>query len=202
MRRPRTQDDLDATYSPGQTPEQSRAMARRLEAWATEGTRPGDEVNAAELLVFAAEQLTRIGDAHEALRLTRRAVATGEPVHPDVRCFLHHALLEVGDVDAARELAGQVRRERPADVDVYLLLGEDYEVHGNPREAHRWLTLGVQRALEDVVDVDDASEELVLRQAAHLLVARRRVRRQLGMPVDEWDELAPVPPALDDEQLD
>ncbi|MGY1780345.1 hypothetical protein [Geodermatophilus sp. SYSU D01036] len=130
--------------------------------------------------------------------MARRAVATGEPVLPDARCFLHHALLEVGDVDAARELAGQVRRERPADVDVYLLLGEDYEVHGDLREAHRWLTLGVRRALEDVVDVDDASEEQVLRQAAHLLVARRRVRRQLDMPADEWDELAPVPPALGD----
>ncbi len=199
MRRPRTQDDLDATYSPGQTPEQSRAMARQLEAWAAEGTRPGDEVNAAELLVFAAEQLTRTGDAQEALRVLRRAVATGEPVEPDVRCFLHHALLETGDADAARELAGQVRRERPADVDVYLLLGEDYEVHGDLREAHRWLTLGAQRALGDVADVDDATEEHVLRQAAHLLVSRRRVRRQLGVPADEWDELAPLPPALDED---
>ncbi|MGY1736992.1 tetratricopeptide repeat protein [Geodermatophilus sp. SYSU D00684] len=170
MRRPPTEDDLDATFFPGQTPEQSRAIAR---------------------------QLTRVGDGHEALRVARRAVATGEPVLPDVRCFLHHALLEVGDVDTARELAGQVRREPPADVDVYLLLGEDYEVDGDLREAHRWLTLGVRRALEDVVDVHDASEDQVLRQAAHLLVARRRVRRQLDMPADEWDELAPVPPGLD-----
>ena len=198
MRRPRTQDDLDGMYRPGQTPDRSRAVARQLEAWATEGTRPGDEVNAAELLVFAAEELTRIGDGQEALRVARLAVETGEAVAPDVRCFLHHALLAVGDVDAARELAGQVRRERPADVDVYLLLGEDYEVHGDLREAHRWLTLGVRRALDDVEDVDDASEGPVVRQAAHLLVARRRVRRQLDMPPDEWDDLAPLPPGIDD----
>lgn len=201
MRRPRTQDDLDATYAPGQTPEQSRAVARQLEIWAAEGTRPGDEVNATELLVFAGSQLSRVGDAQEALRVLRRAVATGEPVEPDVRCFLHHALLDVGDVDAARELAGRMRREHPSDVDVYLLLGEDYEVHGDLREAHRWLTLGVRRALDDVVDGDDASEDQILAQAAHLLVARRRVRRGLGMPADEWDELASSPPPLDDELL-
>lgn len=202
MRRPRTQDDLDATYSPGQTPEQSRAVARQLEAWAAEGTRPGDEVNAAELLVFAGSQLSRVGDVQEALRVLRRAVATGEPVDPDVRCFLHHALLEVGDVDAARELAGQLRRERPSDVDVYLLLGEDYEVHGDLREAHRWLTLGVRRALDDVIDGDDASEDQVLRQAAHLLVSRGRVRRALGMPTDEWDELVPEPPTSDEDAFE
>jgi hypothetical protein len=195
MRRPRTQDDLDATYSPGQTPAQSRAMARQLEAWAAEGTRDGDEVNAAELLVFAAEQITRVGDAQEALRLFRRAVATGEPVEPDVRCFLHHALLEVGDVDGARELAGRMRRERPTDVDVYLLIGEDYEVHGDLREAHRWLTLGTRRALDDVEDADEGEETLAASLAASLVRARWRVRRALDMPSDEWDEL--VGPAED-----
>ena len=162
MRRPRTQDDLDATFAPGQTPDRSRTVARQLEAWAAEGTRAGDEVNAAELLVFAAEQLTRVGDAREALRVARRAVATGEPVEPDVRCHLHHALLE----------------------------------------AHRWLTMSVRRALGDVEEADDASEGPVVRQAAHLLVARRRVRRQLDMPTDEWDELAPSPPALGDDLPD
>ena len=201
MRRPRTQDDLDATYHPGQTPEQSRAMARQLEAWAAAGTRPGDEVNTADLLVCAGEQLVRIGDAPEAVRLLRRAVKTGEPVEPDVRCYLHHALLAVGDADAARELSGQVRRDHPPDVDVYLLIGEDYELHGDLREAHRWLTLGVRRALDDVEDADEVAEDYAAAQAAQLLVARRRVRRELGMPADEWDELVPEPPTPDEEPL-
>ncbi|MGY1606364.1 tetratricopeptide repeat protein [Geodermatophilus sp. SYSU D00700] len=198
MRRPVTQDDLDALYSPGQTPERSRAVARKLEAWAAEGTRPGDEVNAAQLLVMAGEQLVRVGDAPEAVRVFRRAVATGEPVEPDVRCYLHNALLKTGDVDAARALAEQVRRERPADADVYLLIGEDHELHGDLREAHRWLTLGVRRALGDVEDASEADAYGAASEAAHLLAARRRVRRALGMAPDEWDELVPEPPDLDD----
>ena len=132
----------------------------------------------------------------------RRAVETAEPVGPDVLCYLHHALLEVGDVDAAHELAGQVRRDRPADVDVYLLIGEDYEIHGDLREAHRWLTLGVRQALDDVEDADDVSEHYAAVQAAGLLAARRRVRRQLDLLPGEWDALVPPPPALDEDLVD
>jgi thioredoxin-like negative regulator of GroEL len=166
-------------------------MARQLEAWAEEPRPAGAEVNAAELLVAAAEQLIRISDVHDAVGLLRRAVATGEPVEPDVRCYLHHAFLKAGDVEAARDLAEQVRRERPADGDVYLLIGEDYELHGSLREAHRWLTLGARRALDDVQDADDLTEDARLREAAHLLRSRRRVRQQLDMPPDDWDLLVP-----------
>ncbi|MGR7026398.1 tetratricopeptide repeat protein [Geodermatophilus sp. URMC 62] len=191
MRRPLTSDDLDATFFPGQTPDQSRAMARQLEVWAEEPRPAGAEVNAAELLVSAGEQLLRVGDAHAAVQVLRRAVATGEPVEPDARCYLHHALLEAGDVDAARDLAERVRQERPADVDVYLLIGEDYELHGDLRAAHRWLTLGARRALDDAQEADDRTEDAKVREAAHLLRSRRRVRQQLDMPPDDWDLLVP-----------
>jgi predicted Zn-dependent protease len=199
MRRPRTQDDLDAVFVPGQTPERSRAAARQLEAWAAEGTRPGDEVNAAQLLVLAGEQLARAGDTHEAVRVLRRAVATGEPVVPDVRCYLHHALLEAGDVDAAREVADGIRRGRPADGDVYLFVGEDLEIHGDLRGAHRWLTLGARTALDDVDDADQLDALDAASEAAFLLMARKRVREALGMPPDDWDEL--VPPLDPDDDL-
>ncbi|SFO42486.1 hypothetical protein SAMN05660359_03359 [Geodermatophilus obscurus] len=202
MRRPRTQDDLDAAYALRQTPEQSRAVSRQLETWAAEGTRAGDEVNAAELLVCAGEGLARIGDTHEAVRLFRRAVATGEPVVPDVRCYLHHGLLAIGDTDAARELADGIRRERPADADVYLFIGEDHEIHGDLREAHRWLTLGARVALGDVDDADEPEALDAATGAAFLLTARRRVRRRLDMPPDDWDGLVPEPPTLDEDRFE
>ena len=166
-------------------------MARQLEVWAGEPRPAGAEVNAAELLVSAGEQLVRIGDADDAVRVFRRAVATGEPVAPDVRCYLHNALLKAGDVDAARDVAEQVRRERPADTDVYLLIGEDYELHGDLRAAHRWLTLGARTALADMEDADEAQAYAIASEAAHLLRSRRRVRQLLGMPPDDWDELVP-----------
>ncbi len=194
MRRPRSEDDLADLHHPGQTPDESRAVARQLEAWAEAGNQPGDEIGAGDLLVAAGEQLLRVGDLSEAVRVLRRAVETGDQVAPDARCYLHHALLASGDPDAARALAEEVRRERPADVDVYLFIGEDHELHGDLREAHRWLTMGTRRALADVEDADDVSESFAASRAAGLLVARRRVRRELELAPDDWDELVPEPP--------
>ena len=77
-------------------------MARQLEAWAGQDEPAGAEVTAADLLVAAGEQLLRVGDTAEAVRLFRLAVATGKPTTPDARCFLHNALLKAEDVEAAR----------------------------------------------------------------------------------------------------
>ena len=63
----------------------------------------------------------------------------------DARCYLHGALLESGRVDEARELADVIRREAPADTDVYLVMGENYALAGDLTQAHRWLTMGAER---------------------------------------------------------
>ena len=76
----------------------------------------------------AGEQLNRIGDHDAALEVFRHAVGAEGHVPPDVRCYLHHELLAVGDVAGARRLADELRPERPADGDVYLFVGERYEL--------------------------------------------------------------------------
>ncbi len=115
----------------------------------------------------------------------RRAVAAGQHVPPDVRCYLHGGVLGLGDVDAARRIAEEMRRERPADGDVYLFLGENHELAGDLREAHRWLTMGARWAFNEIEDGDDRAAE----DAAGLLMARVRVRRALGLPLDKYDAL-------------
>ena len=54
---------------------------------------------------------------------------------PDVRCYLHGGPLRVGDLDAARDVADELRHERPIDGDVYLLIGESYESMGDSHGA-------------------------------------------------------------------
>jgi predicted Zn-dependent protease len=169
------------------TPEQHRAAARQLAAWAEEAHPMDGPVSPATLLVNAGEQLTEAGDLPEALEFFRRAVDTGQYVPPDVRCYLHGGLLKVGDVDATRAVAEDLRRERPIDGDVYLFIGENYELAGDLRAAHRWLTMGVQRTMNDVEDGDVAAA----RDAAGLVMARLRVRRALDLPLDEYDAVAP-----------
>ena len=188
MRGPLTQDDVDALCTRARTPEQHRAAAAQLAVWAEEVHPEDDEVSPASLLADAGDQLSRIGDHDAALEVFRRAVGAEGHVLPDVRCYLHHGLLDVGDVAGARRLADELRRERPADGDVYLFIGEDYELAGDLREAHRWMTMGLLRMLGRAEEGDD----LAVSGAAGLVRARYRVRRALDLPIDEYDELVEI----------
>ncbi|WNV74135.1 M48 family metallopeptidase [Geodermatophilus sp. DSM 44513] len=184
MRGPLTDDEVEDLYARATSPAKHRAAAEELEAWAAE-PHPQDAVHPAALLVRAGEHLSAAGDHDGAVVLFHRAVAAGQPVPPDARCYLHGALLQTGDAEAARQLADELRRERPADGDVYLFLGESYESAGDLRQAHRWLTLGAQRALSDVQDGEFSAAD----DATGLLMARLRVRDALGLPLDEYDAL-------------
>ena len=185
VRRRLTRDDVEELYDRARTPKEHRAAAEKLAAWAEEAHPDDQDVSPASLLVSAGEHLTEAGDLEGAVALFRRAVATGQTVPPDVRCYLHGGLLRLGDAEAARRIAEELRRERPVDGDVYLFLGENHELAGDLREAHRWLTMGARRALDDVEDGDDHAAE----DAAGLLMARLRVRHALDLPLDEYDTL-------------
>lgn len=185
MRRPLTADDVDRLCKRVRTPEERRAVAKQLAAWAEEAHPRDRGVSPAVLLVNAGEQLAEAGDADEAVAFFRRAVDAGQYVPPDVRCYLHAGLLQAGDLDAARTLADELRRERPIDADVYLVIGQNYELAGGLREAHRWLTMGVRRTMDDARDGDAAAAE----DAAGLMAARLRVRHALDLPLDDYDSL-------------
>ena len=155
-----TRDEVEDLYARARTPKQHRAAAEKLTAWAEESHPDDQDVSPAALLVSAGEHLTEAGDLEGAVALFRRAVAAGEHVPPDVRCYLHGGLLRVGDAEAARQIAEELRRERPVDGDVYLFLGENHELADDLREAHRWLTKGARRAFNEVEDGDDARQRM------------------------------------------
>lgn len=169
------------------TPEQHRNTARQLIAWATE-PHPADapDVTPAALLAEAGQLLEIAGDHAEALDAYRRAAASEGVVEPDVRGFLHRALVSVGDLPAAQVLADEVRRSAPADPGVYAMIGETYEKSGDLREAHRWLNLGVRQfGRPDAAVTDRLAMDLVL-----LSIVRRRIRRAMGLPADALDRLS------------
>jgi tetratricopeptide (TPR) repeat protein len=189
VRGPLSFDDVEELELAAEKPEQRRTAAARLVAWSDEPHPEDDaEVTPAMLLAHAGELLTTVGDHEAALDLYRRAAAAEGDVVPDVRCYLHHGLIAVGDLDAARRLAEEVRRSRPTDADVYALIGEDYEAVGDLVEANRWMNLGLRRLTDGIEDPDEAPPDVV---AALLLTARRRVRQALGFPPDEFDLMLP-----------
>ena len=194
MRGPLSFDDVEELEFTARTPDAHRAAAATLTAWAEEQHPDDDDVTPASLLAAAAWHLDVVGDRAGALDLYRRASAAPGEAPPDIRCYLHGALLKVGDRDEARRVADDVRRSAPSDPDVYLFMAENHELDGDLQQAHRWLAMGVNR-LDLRTGVDPPLDfRLII-----LLRARRRVRQALGFPPDDIDLIVPEPRPGDDE---
>jgi tetratricopeptide (TPR) repeat protein len=188
MRTPLDMDTVARLGLDAGTPEQQRQAVEQLILWAAE-RHPADavEVTPAALSAEARKILELLGDHAAALEVYRRAATAEGAVEPDVRCFLHRALVSVGELPAARLLAEEVRRSAPADPGAYAMIGETYEKAGDLREAHRWLNLGLQRFSGRAPDDDSTDQHLDL---VLLAIVRRRIRRALGLPPDAVDRLA------------
>jgi predicted Zn-dependent protease len=193
MRRPISFEDVEEFEVTARTPAAHRSAAATLAAWAEESHPDDVEVSPAALLSAAAWHLQEAGDPEEALALHRRSAAAAGDVPPNVRCYLHGALLTAGHLDEARRVADEVRRSGPADVAVYEIIAENYELAGDLKQAHRWLELGAARLdrIDDQVPIGSADD------AVALLSARRRVRQALGFPLDELDDLVREPGTFD-----
>jgi tetratricopeptide (TPR) repeat protein len=181
VREPLFIDEIEALEFGVRTPEACRALAAQFAAWAAERHPEDDEeVTPALLLVKAGEQFGFAGDPAAAMEQFRRAAAAEGQVEPDVRCYLHHGLMEVGDVVGARAVAEEIRHSKPEDPNVYMFIAEDYEMTGDLNGANRWLNLALNRLLASADDQDALPDD-----ATMMLVARRRVRRKLGFPPDD-----------------
>ncbi|MFP5345571.1 MAG: SEC-C metal-binding domain-containing protein, partial [Actinomycetes bacterium] len=141
---------------------------------------PDDEVTRAELMVEAGQQLALVGDHESALTAYRGAVETGEEVVPDARCFVFSALLTLGHREEAEQLNQELRRARLSQPAAFLFMGEHCEEAGLLDEANRWFTKGVLRW----------GREGKTAVGRVLIQSRWRVRKAIGFPPDEFDELA------------
>ena len=179
MHDPLSYDDVEALDAFARTPKAHRAEAAKLLAWAAETT-PDDEVSEAELVSAAAWHLGQAGETEAALDLRRRAVEADGQCTPDARSELHAALLEAGRAEEARQVADAFRRSRPRLEDV-ADMASTFEMAGDLQQAHRWVEMGVSR-----LDLADEADDYAVIQLRNV---RRLVRRQLGFPPDELDEL-------------
>ena len=124
-----------------------QALADLLEAWACT-PQPGDTVPLGRLLVAASEHRVYAGDAEGALRLAERAVAMGEHVPPDTRCYVVSALLATGRTDEAWLLAERVVAGT-SDAEVHLFLGESFAWYGETSAAARLFGKGLSACAAD-----------------------------------------------------
>jgi hypothetical protein len=114
-------------------------------------------------------------------------------------------LAKLGERDRALALLEALWRGRSTDPMAYEQAGEVCEIElEQPGSALRWYTAGITRLVDPAmpIDPDMVHEDPNLMV---LLSARARVRKTLGHPADDWDELAEASrlafPAVDSDEL-
>ncbi|WP_158888238.1 SEC-C domain-containing protein [Amycolatopsis anabasis] len=144
----------------------------------------------ADYLCEAAEHWYEAGDNARADMLFQQAIAAGGAtggIDPQVSYAAF--LVAVGESERARELLDEVWRKGGDNPSAYEMGGEIFEVDfEEPEVALRWYTGGIARVI-DPADPPEAADLLDDSALGMLFSARSRVRKQLGQPEDQWDEL-------------
>jgi Tetratricopeptide repeat len=168
----------------------------------------------AEAFLRAGEQYLMADDPASAAGGFRRAMADGGPVFVDPRVPLARALFQLARYAEAQALISQLKSEGPTDPRVYDLVAELLVDRGELEGALAWATAGVELCLRSVQAAagplaagpspggtgpggtgpataipaqrqgSDDQEELRL-----LLSLRYRIRNDLGLPEDRFDEM-------------
>ncbi|AHH93978.1 tetratricopeptide repeat protein [Kutzneria albida] len=140
----------------------------------------------AQYLVEAAEGWAAAGRPDRAGELFEAAIADGGQVAGDVRAYYAGFLFDTGRPEAALRQLDDLMAANPNDPAAYVCAAEVLEEAADLDGALRWFTMGLHRFFGDF-GVQDITGDTALLQ---LVGGRRRVRQQLELPADRWDELA------------
>ena len=164
---------------------------------AVEQGRVADQSDVGFALILAAEITEREGDLGGALVLAERAVEAyqrwGDPEYGFPRTFRAGLLLRIGREEEAMAELVALRPSMGRDPDAVTYISEALEAGGRAEVAEQWLS-------EDLLVALRRREALAARRgeeygqaavAAYALAQERhRLRRELGLPHDEHDDLA------------
>jgi hypothetical protein len=151
----------------------------------------------AEAFLRAGEQYLLADDPAAAVSGFRRAMVDGGPVFVDPRVPLARALYQLGRHAEAQALISRLKTEGPRNARVCDLVAELLVDRGDLRGALTWATAGVELCLRRA-DADgerepnglagpaDGDDESELRL---LLSLRYRIRNDLGLPEDSYDQM-------------
>jgi len=147
-----------------------------------------------ELLVEAGEHWHRAGETTKAIEMMMEAAELGGEDGGYARVSLAGMFVDMGwTVEADAQLAA-MRRERSSSPGPYELAAELEEERGHKQAALGMYDLAVSNLdEEDLVDARDP--DMPPTYARMLIGARRRLRRALRLPPDDWDESIPESPA-------
>jgi hypothetical protein len=189
-----SREEFDAIEFDAAASGDHEAAARRMNRLAWAGTET-DSMPRAEAFLRAGEQWLLADDPAAAATGFRLALADGGPVFVDPRVPLARALFLLGKPAEAQALLDQLQDEGLRDPRACDLVAELLVERSDLTGALDWATAGVELCLQRQShggtgardhpgDEDDAGAELRL-----LLSLRYRIRNDLGLPEDRYDEL-------------
>jgi len=137
----------------------------------------------AEYLTSAAESYLQAQRPEDAKRCAQDAIEDGGETVLIPEAQLINVLLTEGDHDAADEISAALRK-RASDLSEFDIeqIAEAYEAADRLKEAQRWFTIALRPY--------DPEDITVGSQAYMSAIARRRVRQQMGLPEDRFDQAA------------
>jgi hypothetical protein len=185
------------------------AAAQRMSRLAVTGTQT-ESMPRAEAFLRAGEQWLLADDPAAAASGFRLALADGGPVFVDPRVPLARALFLLGKQSEALGLISTLKAEGRRDPRMCDLVAELLVDRGDLAGALDWATAGVELCLADRADAARPGPRLVsaterpgrtgtARDEADelrmLLSLRYRIRVDLGLPEDDYDQLLDAAPA-------
>jgi hypothetical protein len=191
-----SREEFDAIEFDAAASGDHQAAARRMSKLAVTGTQT-DSMPRSEAFLRAGEQWLLADDPAAAASGFRLAMADGGPVFVDPRVPLARALFLLGKTAEAQSLLDKLKAEGRRDPRMCDLVAELLVERSDLAGALDWATAGVELCLQRgpggtraAADGDgtpgaaDAQAELRL-----LLSLRYRIRNDLGLPEDRYDEL-------------
>jgi hypothetical protein len=191
-----TSADLDEIGHAAFDVDEPLVLAGELVA-AVEQGRVAEKPNVGFALILAAEITEREGDLGGALALAERADEAyrqwGNAKYGFPRAFRAELLLRVGREDEAMAEFAALRPLMGRDPDAVSYVSEALETAGRAEIAEQWLSEDLPAALRrrEALDGRRGEEYGQAAMVAYALAQQRyRLRRDLGLPLDEHDRLA------------
>jgi|CZKW01.1.fsa_nt_gi hypothetical protein len=194
--------EFDAAFSG-----EHRSAAQRMTTLARTGTQT-EAMPRAEAFLRAGEQWLLADDPAAAASRFRMAMADGGSASVDPRVPLARALFQLGEADEARALIATLKGEGRTDPRACDLVAELLVEYSDPQGALEWATAGVELCLRyaeregaPAPGREPSPDRRLASVPAHrqrsddetelrlLLSLRYRIRNDLGLPEDSYDEM-------------
>ncbi|HEY3560425.1 MAG TPA: SEC-C metal-binding domain-containing protein [Kribbella sp.] len=187
-------DRIAAEASESGTPQ---ALAALLVDAVDQG-RLADAADAGYALTVAAEITTDTGEPEVAIALAERAMEacgrSGDTSTSHPAAIRADALFLAGRDEEAMAQVSALRERLTEEPDAAMLVGEVLVANGQAEVAEEWLTEALDVVLQRQEELEsqpsDPAYDEVAMVSFELLQARHGVRHELGVPHDDYDDLA------------